>query len=527
MALTAKGQPLSAAQSSVAARLILIGRNLNAPTIAIEACIFDAIMESDLGVTTAWNPTYGGVLGGAQATFGKYGPPSSTNVLDAEAREFYSGGSGYNAGGAIAASATYSDLAVLGAAVTSPFDANDPPPYGQYIRESVGGLTGIAAIQKVKAEAIAIVLAERAGGLAGASLTGTSPNAIQASLWTVGDASNPDQDYWTTINQYCQNAQWYCFSDGETLFVADGYKLMAQQPVALINRLDSNIITAVCTYDNSAFSRTVTHVEKGAVQRKAALAKMPGPTEVELQIICDIDRFRGGDTVYLTAFGPTDGIWLVGEVERSIFQPFSTLTLVQGMQPLNASTGLALGNQYLTGPAASRAGSGTVIARMISEASTINNANYPYVWGGGHAQAGTPSVGQVGGGTGANGTNVGFDCSGAVAAVLAAGGLWPFGTQVLNDADVIQQLNSNGALQPGQGSGTPECTIFDKPGTHIYMRLDGKYWGTLAGTLPSNGSGVGWCNNGYPMAGFTPYHVPAAVLGQVAAGVASSSSGAY
>jgi hypothetical protein len=257
------------------------------------------------------------------------------------------------------------------------------------------------------------------------------------------------------------------------------------------------------------------------------------PTQVTLRVICDIDKFRGGDTVYLAAFGPSDGVWLIGERRRSVFQPYSDLTLVQAMQPINASSGLALGVQYQTGPAASKPGAGTVIAAMISEAATINNDDYQYRWGGGHPQAGTPSVGEVGGPAGSAGPPPGFDCSGAVAAVLVAGGLWQKGAPVGGDASIPAALlgsgNPTGApvAVPSSGSGTPEVTIYDCPGVHIFMRINGEIWGTADGSghLPATpNQGAGWIPNGVPGGpGFTPIHIRQDVLGQSATAVASSS----
>jgi hypothetical protein len=121
------------------------------------------------------------------------------------------------------------------------------------------------------------------------------------------------------------------------------------------------------------------------------------------------------------------------------------LTLVKGMVPLDAVTGLPLGPSYTTGPGASQPGAGTVIANMISEADQLNGDNYPYVWGGGHTQAGTPSIG-VPGGPGYDGHTVGFDCSGSVGAVLAAGGLLVWGQSVPGDAGIISQLLSNNTI---------------------------------------------------------------------------------
>lgn len=517
--LTAKGQKLTSAQQATAQTLISVGVGLHAPKVAIEACIFDAIMESTLGENLGWNasnPTYGGVLAGNVQFFGQLGSAGSPNVTEAQARSFYLGGNGYQAGGAITAAKTYSDPAILGPQVTAPFDSSDPPPYGQYLKQG-----GLSLIKHVKAEAIAIVTNTSAlsgGGVFGLGGTGTPSNQAAASAWVVGDSSNPDQDYWTTITQYAQNAQWYAFSDGETLVIADGIQIMGQQPTAVIVRTDPRVLSADLTYDNTSFTGTHTHIRKGRVQRRAALQRVPGPTEVELKIICDIDKFRAGDVVYLKLFGPADGLWLIGDCVRSVFQPYSTLTCVQAMQPINATSGLPLGPSFVTGKQASKPGAGTVIAAMISEATTINNAKIPYEYGGGRQQIGTPDKGFPGGNhVGGYGTP-GFDCSGVVCAVLNAGGLWPKQT-LGSDEDIISTLKANQTILPGAGSGEPECTLYDNPGVHIFMRLNGQIFGTSdGGGTPTSGGGSGgaWLTNGPDTSTFTKWHIPAAVLGQQA-----------
>ena len=371
------------------------------------------------------------------------------------------------------------------------------------------------------------------GGVWGLSGTGTSANDTVDSLWTVGDSSNPDQDYWTTINQYAQDAQWYVISDAETLYVADGYRLMAQRPQAIICRYDPAVLPqSEVTYDNSSFNYTASHVKKQSIVRRAALAKVVSPTQVTIRIICDIDMFRAGDTVYLSCFGPADGIWLVGECQRSIFQPYSELTLVQAMMPVNASSGTALGPLYETGSGTVKAASGTVMAAMIAEADALDQDDYPYVWGGGHGAAGTPSIGTPG--TGYNGHTKGFDCSGSVAAVLAAGGLWQWGAPVGGDQSIpAQLLSEDKAVRGPAGTAAPMCTIYNLPGQHIFLRMSNQsgkpeYWGTVdgSGNMPDTpNGGPGWIPNGVePGPEYLRYHIPASILGQQAAGTVTTTS---
>ena len=147
---------------------------------------------------------------------------------------------------------------------------------------------------------------------------------------------------------------------------------------------------------------------------------------------------------------------------------------------------------------------------MIAAAGAITRQDYPYVWGGGHATAGVASAG-IAGGPGYNGHRRGFDCSGSVAAVLAAGGLWPAGGGVPGDLGVIDQLLAEHLIAPGPGRTATEVTLYDEPGVHIFMNINGRFFGTSDGAGGgSRKGGPGWLDDGAPDAytrRFRQYHV--------------------
>ena len=158
----------------------------------------------------------------------------------------------------------------------------------------------------------------------------------------------------------------------------------------------------------------------------------------------------------------------------------------------------------------SQGGQTTCIDAMISAAATINNKHYGYSKNG-PRNAGIPS-----------GSPLGFDCSAAVAAVLsAAGGKMGIthGEAVGSDSTIISELQAAGLIHSGEGKGTPECTLFDYPGQHIFMRLNGQYFGTEAGDLSGpvtelpagNSSGGGWITNGTPGTA-NPWHFDSSLL---------------
>ncbi len=147
---------------------------------------------------------------------------------------------------------------------------------------------------------------------------------------------------------------------------------------------------------------------------------------------------------------------------------------------------------------------GGVVDAMTSAASKITRQDFPYVYGGGHARASVASVGTPG--PGYNGHRKGFDCSGSVAAVLVAGGLWPAGAGVPNDHWVIKELLQQGLIAKGPGTGPAEVTLYDDPGVHIFMSINGGFFGTSDGGGGGNPrGGAGWLYDGAGFAWGTTY----------------------
>ena len=135
-----------------------------------------------------------------------------------------------------------------------------------------------------------------------------------------------------------------------------------------------------------------------------------------------------------------------------------------------------------------------VLAALTTAANRIAARDLPYVWGGGHGQAGIASVGERG--PGYNGKRIGYDCSGSVAAVLSGAGLWPAGQGVPNDAGVIQYLRRRGEIVPGAGDGPGSVTLYDDPGVHIFMNINGRFFGTSdGGGGGDRRGGPGWLDD--------------------------------
>lgn len=166
----------------------------------------------------------------------------------------------------------------------------------------------------------------------------------------------------------------------------------------------------------------------------------------------------------------------------------------------------------------------SVIGALTHAADVVAAGDYPYVWGGGHAFAGTASTGMRGG-PGSNGRRIGFDCSGSVAAVLAGAGLWIPGSGVPGDAGVIAQLRQGHLIARGAGAGPRTVTLWDDRGVHIFVQIGDGFFGTSDGGPPGPANphgGPAWLDDGAPDTldhHYRPWHLlPVALHGRVNTG---------
>src|ERR1700729_705978 len=152
------------------------------------------------------------------------------------------------------------------------------------------------------------------------------------------------------------------------------------------------------------------------------------------------------------------------------------------------------------------AGRMSVVNALTAGANTVTAGDFPYVYGGGHAEAGIASIGIKG--PGYNGRRIGFDCSGSVAAVLAGADVWQPTSGVPNDAGIITELLQQHLIARGAGHGSTEVTLYDDPGVHIFMNIDGRFFGTGANAK----GGPGWLSSSGGSSAFKPWHFVASAL---------------
>lgn len=135
------------------------------------------------------------------------------------------------------------------------------------------------------------------------------------------------------------------------------------------------------------------------------------------------------------------------------------------------------------------------LSKGIMKASQMSG-KYPYKWGGGHAQIGVPSIGIGGGPLGTSGPPPGYDCSGAVSAVLGAMG-------VLKSPLTSGSLASFGLSGPGL-----YVTIYANA-VHTFMRINvngvWRWFGTGSDKQAIRG-GPAWGNNDPELKAYTVRH---------------------
>jgi hypothetical protein len=207
-----------------------------------------------------------------------------------------------------------------------------------------------------------------------------------------------------------------------------------------------------------------------------------------------------GDVVTLVNQGPADGLWLVSSTHRSIYDPTTEIQLKRPTrktdEPANQTQSVTttvggvpskrLGASQIGGGAAAGP---TPAQTFYNACQQISDKKYPYVWGGGHGAAGTPSGG-------------GFDCSGSVVAALAAAQL---GYKLGGPVDVSGTIASNWG-QPGRGRW---FTVWASA-EHVWVQFTGigPAWrfDTSSWNCGDDGARLRSCPRS--TSGFTPRHWP-------------------
>jgi hypothetical protein len=318
------------------------------------------------------------------------------------------------------------------------------------------------------------VLGEAQGLLAeygGVGTDGTTPAKKPPFLFRRGYADGERENSWTTLQRLASDVNWRCFvSAGAVYFISETELIKAKPRLTLSERSDG-----VLGIDFDVDAGKATH-EATLTARASRWTAGPG-TVVELQDC-----------------GPADGRWFVATMERGLFDATATITLHRPTKPLPEPLTDPTQAQPKD-PAASGATGSQLVQSAYDAAAAIGAKRYPYVWGGGHAHAGTPD-------TGSGGSAIGYDCSGSTVAVLAAAGM---GFK-LGGATAVSGTIAASWGEAGAGEG---LTVWAND-VHVFMVFH-----TSSGDLHfgTGDWGKGWGGAGFnphlhPTAGFTPRHWP-------------------
>jgi hypothetical protein len=177
-----------------------------------------------------------------------------------------------------------------------------------------------------------------------------------------------------------------------------------------------------------------------------------GRLNSELTFRCLSERWGvlPGAVVLVAGNGPLDGRYLVASARDDLWGPETEVTLRRPVppkpEPAHETTTQSSPND--------QAGSDFATACQ-----SIHDEELPYVWGGGHAHAGTPDRG-----TGRD-PGIGYDCSGSIGAALAKAGLL-----ITPGANVpVSGVMAASLGEPGKGR---EFTIWAND-THVWAELHG------------------------------------------------------
>jgi hypothetical protein len=305
------------------------------------------------------------------------------------------------------------------------------------------------------------------------------------------------ENSWDCIQRLAQEVQWRAFFVSGTFYFISEDDLFKSQPIAIIDEFTAGVDSIDGDYDEGSKVATLT-------------------------VNCRIKRWAAppGSVIEVRNMGPWNGRWLVNDVTRSAFSTSGQITLKKPLPRLpepsqsnlvssqtNSQTWhLAQTPSGVPGqafiPNTNKTGIQS-IDKAYEEALQINAQKLPYVWGGGHASAGTPDGGHLGGPGGGIGLT-GYDCSGGTGAVLAAGGMgYNWGGYIPGSTD----MESWGAAGPGK-----YMTVYANS-VHVFIVFTippnkAQHFGTGQWGGNKTWSGPGFQAELHPTAGFVARHWP-------------------
>jgi hypothetical protein len=472
--LTCKGSPLTSGQKQIANIALAVGKQLNAPTAALEACIYAAMGESSLAAdsTTYTNGT-GGAQGPWQAEPGDYSNGRDTEGM---ANAFYTGGKDFQQGGAIVCARRGDPVWMIANEV----EAN--AVWGSSRGDSYEGYFPGGQAQGL-AEAAAIVAAGGGGSIppGASSSTTTTTTTVEAYTFEV----NPHETYWDCAQRLATEVNWELCLDGNRVYYDSDQRLITQTLAATIYRGDLSAGDATFDWSCDWDARQVA-------------------TNFSLTLCCEPFDFWPGEVVQLVGFGPASsgstasphrlpGRWLIQDSTRNFGDLTTVFTLIQPTKVIDepAPQVSTSTKTTATGPAAGTPAAAVAAAQRLSAMGLAYPPND--VGGARDGTAASPPAGTT------------MDCSGSTGWILTQAGFTAPGSPT--DVGVAADYLTWGDAGPGK-----QMTIWCSTG-HVFIEfyLTGQPH-MQANTSNGNQNGpryIPWGNNGENDAGsgqFTARH---------------------
>jgi hypothetical protein len=314
-----RGLEITKAQMTVANTLMKVARGLGAPPVAVEALLFAAIAETNLGASGVSGGSHVGVLQGSASEW-------NSNETEEQAKYFLQGGKGFQSGGAITLAKTSTNPVEIAVKVEAP----SIWPKNAYAEETEYS-TFLPSAKAVYAAA-------------GGSTSGGETAEVASDVGQLkrGTNANLDENSDECIKRLAQQVDWFGFSNGHRFFYMTGPELARQMPVAKVDIPGNHIITykgisregvvltgTTYTFDQTTWEFRQTHKLKTRVQRRSKATKPASPSEVKLHLICNIGEYLSGDVILFENSGTVSGRWIIVQTTRNCFKDIYTEILCE------------------------------------------------------------------------------------------------------------------------------------------------------------------------------------------------------
>ncbi len=448
--LTVKGATADAGQLRNAQKVLDVANSFNADDRVKKALVEAVIVESQIRNLSGGDRDSRGILQVRDQTARGMSPPINNRDISQCCAAFLTRGF-YKYGGAL-------EIA-----------RKNPKMSAGQIAQHVQGSAYGSRYDQHQHEAQAF-LDQYEGGVT-TTTTRTTKTVLVPYQYRRGGADGTRENSWECLQRLAKEVEWRCFMSAGSLYFISEDALLRSKPRLVVREFTPGIVDIDFDLDTGKPVATAT-----LTARAARWAVPPGAV------------------VQIEDYGPATGRWLVADISRGVFDADARIGLKRVTHALKEPAAETRQRTF-TRRSAGAAATSAAVERVYRKAKQISSKRFPYVWGGGHARAGTPS-----------GSPPGYDCSGSVIAALAAGGL---GYQPGGSTDVSGTMAREWG-EPGPGQ---EMTVYAND-SHVFVVFTfgfgsgrkAEFYTT--GDWGSGWGGAGFKPNPHPTTNFRARHWP-------------------